>query len=73
MNQKLYPYYVVAGVLLGFFMLSSAASAQSAPKALRGQIITNSRNINVPTTAAKFVKKMRKQDRGVLQPVAARR
>lgn len=63
MNQKIYPYYVIIGVLLGLFVLSSTASAQSAPKALRGQIITNSRAINVPTTTAKFVKKMRKQDR----------
>ena len=63
MNRN-YPYQVVVvGLLLGFFALSSTASAQSAPKALRGQIITNSRDINVPTTAAKFVKKMRKQDR----------
>ncbi len=71
MNQKLYSQRgacrsigkSVVGVLLGLFVLSgSMALAQSAPKALRGQIITNSRGINVPTTAAKFVKKMRKQD-----------
>jgi hypothetical protein len=64
MNRKRFPYQaVVVGLLLGFFTLGSVASAQSAPKALRGQIITNSRDINVPNTAAKFVKKMRKQDR----------
>jgi len=63
MNRN-YPYQVaVVGLLLGFFALGSTVSAQSAPKALRGQIITNSRDINVPTSAAKFVKKMRKQDR----------
>ena len=64
MNMKLYPYHVVVvGLLLGFFALSRTASAQAAPKALRGQIITNSRDINVPTSAAKFIQKMRKQDR----------
>jgi hypothetical protein len=64
MTEKLYPRYLVGvGLLLVFFMLSSTAAAQSAPKALRGQIITNSRDINVPTKAANFVKKMRKQDR----------
>ena len=63
MNRN-YPYQVaVVGLLLGFFALASTASAQAAPKALRGQIITNSRDINVPTSAAKFVKKMRRQDR----------
>jgi hypothetical protein len=64
MNRKPFLYRVlVVGLALGFFILSSAASAQSAPKALRGQIITNSRDINVPTSAANFIKKMRKQDR----------
>jgi len=62
MNRN-HPYQLVAGLLLGFFLLCQTASAQSAPKALRGQIITNSRDINVPTSAAKFLQKMRKQDR----------
>jgi len=62
--NRYYPYQVaVVGLLLGFFALSSTASAQAAPKALRGQIITNSRDINVPSSAANFIKKMRKQDR----------
>lgn len=56
-------YLAVTGLLLCCFAFSSAAEAQSAPRALRGQIITNSRSINVPTSAANFAKKMRKQDR----------
>ncbi len=64
MMKKLHLHHLVlAGLLLGLVMLSSSAEAQSPPKALRGQIITNSRDINVPTKAANFVKKMRRQDR----------
>jgi hypothetical protein len=63
MNRKLYPYFAVVGVLLGLLAVDHTAAAQAAPKALRGQIITNSKNIDVPTSAANFLKKMRQQDR----------
>jgi hypothetical protein len=48
---------------LGLLAVDHTAAAQAAPKALRGQIITNSKNIDVPTSAANFLKKMRQQDR----------
>ena len=50
---------------LGLLLVFAAppAQAQSAPKALRGTIITNANPIDIPSSAAGFIKKMRKQDR----------
>jgi len=48
---------------LGLAGLSSAARAQSIPRALRGKIITSGKPIDIPGTSRNFVKKMKKQDR----------
>jgi len=51
--------------LASIFLVDVPARAQAAPKALRGQIIANSKPIDIPTSSRGFLKKLRKQDRKV--------
>ena len=48
-------------------LASANAWAQAVPRAMRGQIIANSKPINIPTSAKGFVKKLRRQDRKVFK------
>jgi hypothetical protein len=48
--------------VIAYLLLSFNAFAGSAPKALRGKIITNASEIKIPGSSAGFVKKMKKQD-----------
>ena len=43
------------------------AQAGSFPKTLAGKVITSSRPIDIPTTNANFLKKLKKQDRAVFR------
>ena len=65
--RKLNHLMVLAGLMVGLIGLSSQALAQGAPRALKGKIITSSKEIQVPTAAKGFVKKMLKQDRAVFK------
>jgi hypothetical protein len=58
---------ILVGLLVGLIGFASQAAAQGAPRALRGKIITSSKEIDVPTSAKGFVKKMRKQDRSMFK------
>jgi hypothetical protein len=57
---------LLAGLLMGLGLHTKAA-AQSVPKALRGKIVTNSREIVIPTALKGFVQKVRKQDRNAFK------
>jgi hypothetical protein len=58
---------VCIALCLGWWGHQASAQTLATPKALKGQIITNSKEIQVPATPKNFVKKMRKQDRDMFK------
>ncbi len=67
MKKSILTGFMAACFLAGLMLQGFPAKAQSAPKALRGKIITNKAAIDIPAALKGFAKKLRKQDRTIFK------